>query len=106
MYPCTCSHDYPPSNPWGLPLAAALQERHNAFELLVDNLKRLNEAHDEDRTGLYQTLGIFENLIEAKVRSAPLRARACLGGTPLSRPSSSSQKVSLALHHAGHRLVL
>ena len=49
------------------PTLPHVQERHNAFELLVDNLKRLNEAHDEDRTGLYQTLGIFENLIEAKV---------------------------------------
>jgi hypothetical protein len=45
-----------------------VQEKLSAFGALVDNLKRLDESLPEDRQGVYQTLSIFDNLIEAKVR--------------------------------------
>ncbi|CDZ98759.1 Uncharacterized conserved protein [Phaffia rhodozyma] len=33
------------------------------FQLLIENLGRLNEKEDTDRQGVFQTLGIFENLL-------------------------------------------
>ncbi|KAL7420182.1 hypothetical protein Q5752_005148 [Cryptotrichosporon argae] len=36
---------------------------HSIFELLVANLSRFDEAEDADRQGVFQTLGIFENLL-------------------------------------------
>ncbi len=53
------------------------QERHKAFELLVDNLKRLDESQDEDRTGVYHTICLLENLIEAKV---PTQSATAMNG--------------------------
>jgi len=41
------------------------------FELLVDNLGRLNEAEEADRQGVFQTLGIFENIIGSNADFAP-----------------------------------
>ncbi|KAH9938158.1 DUF1716-domain-containing protein [Fomitopsis serialis] len=41
------------------------------FELLVDNLGRLNEAEEADRQGVFQTLGIFENIIGSDPDFAP-----------------------------------
>ncbi|EPT03786.1 hypothetical protein FOMPIDRAFT_1046816 [Fomitopsis schrenkii] len=41
------------------------------FELLVDNLNRLNEAEEADRQGVFQTLGIFENIIGSNADFAP-----------------------------------
>ncbi|KAF9485315.1 DUF1716-domain-containing protein [Pholiota conissans] len=35
----------------------------SAFELLVDNLKRLNEREESDRQAVFHVLGIFENII-------------------------------------------
>ncbi|KZT74381.1 DUF1716-domain-containing protein [Daedalea quercina L-15889] len=42
------------------------------FELLVDNLGRLNEAEEADRQGVFETLGIFENIIGSNADFAPL----------------------------------
>ncbi|KAJ3565731.1 hypothetical protein NP233_g7450 [Leucocoprinus birnbaumii] len=36
---------------------------NNIFDLLIDNLKRVNEAEESDRQGLFHILGIFENLV-------------------------------------------
>ncbi|KAI0337925.1 DUF1716-domain-containing protein [Trametopsis cervina] len=36
---------------------------NSILELLVDNLKRLNEAEESDRQGVFHILGIFENLV-------------------------------------------
>ena len=33
------------------------------MELLVDNMKRFNEAEEADRQGIYHVLGIFENFV-------------------------------------------
>lgn len=33
-------------------------------ELLVQNLERMDEAHEEDQTGVHHTLAVFENLVE------------------------------------------
>lgn len=41
-------------------------EAQSAFELLVDNLRRLDESVEEEAEGVHTTLHIFENLIEAK----------------------------------------
>ncbi|KAL7413013.1 DUF1716-domain-containing protein [Mrakia frigida] len=35
----------------------------NIFELLIANLSRLDEKEETDRQGVFQTLGIFENLL-------------------------------------------
>ena len=41
--------------------------KNQALELLVQNINRLNEgSSDEDAKGVFNTLGIFENLIEAR----------------------------------------
>ncbi|KAF8205017.1 Catenin-beta-like protein [Pholiota molesta] len=37
--------------------------QNSVFELLVDNLSRLNEQEDADRQGVFHVLGIFENMI-------------------------------------------
>jgi beta-catenin-like protein 1 len=36
-----------------------LQVENNIFELLVDNLNRLNEAEEADRQGAFHILGEF-----------------------------------------------
>lgn len=36
---------------------------NSIFELLVSNLSRLDESEEADRQGVFQTLGIFENLL-------------------------------------------
>ncbi|KAJ3554103.1 hypothetical protein NM688_g3281 [Phlebia brevispora] len=36
---------------------------NSILELLVDNLKRMNETEESDRQGVFHILGIFENLI-------------------------------------------
>ncbi|KAK7470595.1 hypothetical protein VKT23_002019 [Stygiomarasmius scandens] len=43
-------------------LIEALLE-HSILDLLVDNLKRLNEDEESDRQGLFHVLGIFENIL-------------------------------------------
>jgi beta-catenin-like protein 1 len=35
----------------------------SALELLADNLSRFNESEEADRQGVFQVLGIFENMI-------------------------------------------
>ncbi|KAF8341535.1 DUF1716-domain-containing protein [Cantharellus anzutake] len=37
---------------------------HSTMELLVDNLTRMNEEEDLDRQGIYDTLGIFDHIID------------------------------------------
>jgi len=44
-------------------LANALLE-NSLVELLVQNLERMDEAHEEDQTGVHHTLAVFENLVE------------------------------------------
>jgi len=39
---------------------------NSILELLVDNLKRLNETEESDRQGVFHILGIFENLVGFK----------------------------------------
>ncbi|KAL9712906.1 hypothetical protein Ac2012v2_004146 [Leucoagaricus gongylophorus] len=36
---------------------------NSILDLLIDNLKRVNEAEESDRQGLFHILGIFENLV-------------------------------------------
>ncbi|EPQ59414.1 DUF1716-domain-containing protein [Gloeophyllum trabeum ATCC 11539] len=43
-------------------LIEALLEQ-SIFELLVDNLGRLNEAEESDRQGIFHILGVFENIL-------------------------------------------
>ncbi|THV08501.1 DUF1716-domain-containing protein [Dendrothele bispora CBS 962.96] len=43
-------------------LIEALLE-HSILELLVENLKRLNEDEESDRQGVFHVLGIFENIL-------------------------------------------
>ncbi|KAL1742588.1 Catenin-beta-like protein [Schizophyllum fasciatum] len=38
----------------------------SVMELLVDNMKRLNEAEESDRQGVYHTLGVFENVLASE----------------------------------------
>lgn len=52
-------------------LVEALME-NNIFELLVNNLSRLNEAEETDRSGVFHILGIFENLLGFNADFAPL----------------------------------
>lgn len=40
-----------------------MQLANSISELLVSNLGRLNEEEDADRQGVFQILGVFENLI-------------------------------------------
>ncbi|TEB35686.1 DUF1716-domain-containing protein [Coprinellus micaceus] len=44
---------------------------NNIFELLVDNLNRLNEAEEADRQGAFHILGIFENILSVNPDLAP-----------------------------------
>ncbi|PCH41028.1 DUF1716-domain-containing protein [Wolfiporia cocos MD-104 SS10] len=44
---------------------------NSIFELLVDNLGRLNEAEESDRQGVFHILGIFENIIGVNSDYAP-----------------------------------
>ena len=45
---------------------------NQALELLVQNLARLDEAEEEDAQGVYNTMAVFENLLEVKVSVAAL----------------------------------
>ncbi|KAL1699006.1 Catenin-beta-like protein [Schizophyllum commune] len=63
----------------------ALKELINALvlqsvlELLVDNMKRLNEAEESDRQGVYHTLGVFENVLSSDPSLAqPLVAKTAI----------------------------
>jgi len=44
---------------------------NSIFELLVDNLGRLNEEEESDRQGVFHILGIFENILGFKADYAP-----------------------------------
>ncbi|KAF6762278.1 Catenin-beta-like protein [Ephemerocybe angulata] len=44
---------------------------NSIFELLVDNLGRLNEAEEGDRQGAFHILGIFENILSVNPELAP-----------------------------------
>jgi beta-catenin-like protein 1 len=44
-------------------LADSNQLENSIFELLVSNLKRLDETEDADRQGVFQILGLLENLL-------------------------------------------
>ncbi|KIP10420.1 hypothetical protein PHLGIDRAFT_125614 [Phlebiopsis gigantea 11061_1 CR5-6] len=45
---------------------------NSILELLVDNLKRLNEAEESDRQGVFHILAIFENFIGFNAELSPL----------------------------------
>lgn len=40
------------------------QLENTGLELLIANLQRLDETHEEDRQGVFNTLGVIENLSE------------------------------------------
>jgi beta-catenin-like protein 1 len=45
---------------------------NQGLELIVQNLSRLDEANDEDAQGVYNSMGIIENLVELKPQVAVL----------------------------------
>ena len=49
---------------------------HNGIELLVHRLTSLAESSDDEGKAVFNTLSIFENMVEVKpeVRAAPLAA--------------------------------
>ncbi|TRM67789.1 Catenin-beta-like protein [Schizophyllum amplum] len=53
--------------------------QHSVMELLVDNMKRLNEAEESDRQGVYHILGVFENVLSSDPSlSQPLVAKTAI----------------------------
>jgi beta-catenin-like protein 1 len=43
--------------------STSIQLENSILELLVDNLKRLNENEESDRQGVFHILGVFENIL-------------------------------------------
>ncbi|PSR77278.1 hypothetical protein PHLCEN_2v7971 [Hermanssonia centrifuga] len=66
---------------------------NSILELLVDNLKRLNETEESDRQGVFHILGIFENLVGFRPElSTELVSKTTLLQWLLSRIQSKSHE--------------